>query len=34
MKEFDYIIIGTGQAGTPLAFSLAKKERLLLSKRV
>ncbi|MBK0368388.1 mercuric reductase [Flavobacterium agrisoli] len=24
MKKFDYIIIGTGQAGTPLAFSLAE----------
>jgi pyruvate/2-oxoglutarate dehydrogenase complex dihydrolipoamide dehydrogenase (E3) component len=25
MKKFDFIIIGSGQAGTPLAFSLAKK---------
>lgn len=25
MKNFDYIIIGTGQAGVPLAFSLAKE---------
>jgi pyruvate/2-oxoglutarate dehydrogenase complex dihydrolipoamide dehydrogenase (E3) component len=25
MKKFDFIIIGSGQAGTPLAFSLSKK---------
>lgn len=25
MKNFDYIIIGSGQAGVPLAFSLSKK---------
>lgn len=25
MKQYDYIIIGSGQAGMPLAFSLAKK---------
>ena len=28
MKTFDYIIIGSGQAGTPLAFHLAEKGRV------
>lgn len=28
MKTFDYIIIGSGQAGTPLAFSLANKGKV------
>lgn len=25
MKKFDFVIIGSGQAGVPLAFSLSKK---------
>lgn len=33
MKEFDYIIIGTGQAGTPLAFSLAKKGKVAIIEK-
>ena len=28
MKTFDFIIIGSGQAGTPLAFSLSKKGKV------
>lgn len=33
MKKFDYIIIGTGQAGTPLAFSLAKKGKVAIIEK-
>jgi pyruvate/2-oxoglutarate dehydrogenase complex dihydrolipoamide dehydrogenase (E3) component len=32
MKTFDFIIIGSGQAGTPLAFSLSKKKVALIEK--
>lgn len=33
MKKFDYIIIGSGQAGIPLAFSLSKKGRVALIEK-
>lgn len=33
MKTFDYIIIGSGQAGTPLAFSLSKKGTVALIEK-
>lgn len=33
MKQYDYIIIGSGQAGTPLAFSLAKKGRVAIIEK-
>lgn len=32
MKTFDYIIIGSGQAGTPLAFSIKKGTVALIEK--
>ena len=33
MKEFDFIIIGSGQAGVPLAFSLSKKGTVALIEK-
>lgn len=33
MVHYDYIIIGSGQAGTPLAFSLAKKGRVAIIEK-
>ncbi|MDF2831454.1 MAG: hypothetical protein K0Q82_560 [Chryseobacterium indoltheticum] len=33
MKQYDYIIIGSGQAGTPLAFSLAKSGRVAIMRK-
>ncbi|MFK6999985.1 mercuric reductase [Flavobacterium oreochromis] len=33
MKNYDYIIIGSGQAGTPLTFSLAKKGNVALIEK-
>lgn len=33
MKNFDYIIIGSGQAGSPLAFSLSKKGTVALIEK-
>ena len=33
MKNFDYIIIGSGQAGTPLAFSLSKEGTVAIIER-
>ena len=33
MKTFDYIIIGSGQAGTPLTFNLAKKGTVALIEK-
>lgn len=33
MKQYDYIIIGSGQAGTPLAFSLAKNGRVAIIEK-
>ncbi len=33
MKTFDFIIIGSGQAGTPLAFSLSKKGKVALIEK-
>ncbi|MEC5166699.1 pyruvate/2-oxoglutarate dehydrogenase complex dihydrolipoamide dehydrogenase (E3) component [Flavobacterium sp. PL11] len=33
MKKFDFIIIGSGQAGVPLAFSLAKKGTVALIEK-
>lgn len=33
MKHFDYIVIGSGQAGTPLAFSLSQKGKVALIEK-
>ena len=33
MKEFDYIIIGSGQAGIPLAFSLSKEGKVAIVEK-
>ena len=33
MKNFDYIIIGSGQAGIPLAFSLSKEGTVAIIER-
>lgn len=33
MKEFDYIIIGSGQAGIPLAFSLSKEGKVAIIEK-
>ena len=33
MKKFDFIIIGSGQAGIPLAFSLSKKGTVALIEK-
>lgn len=33
MKHFDYIVIGSGQAGTPLTFSLSKKGKVALIEK-
>ncbi|PBJ15878.1 mercuric reductase [Flavobacterium sp. ACN6] len=33
MKEFDYIIIGSGQAGIPLAFSLSKNGKVAIVEK-
>ena len=33
MKEFDYIIIGSGQAGIPLAFSLSKEGKVAVIEK-
>ena len=33
MKQYDYIIIGSGQAGTPMAFSLAKSGRVAIIEK-
>jgi len=33
MKEFDYIVIGSGQAGIPLAFSLSKEGRVAIIEK-
>lgn len=33
MEKFDFIIIGSGQAGVPLAFSLAKKGKVALIEK-
>lgn len=33
MKELDYIIIGSGQAGIPLAFSLSKKGKVAIIEK-
>ena len=33
MKKFDYLIIGSGQAGVPLAFSLSKKGTVALIEK-
>jgi pyruvate/2-oxoglutarate dehydrogenase complex dihydrolipoamide dehydrogenase (E3) component len=33
MKKFDFIIIGSGQAGIPLAFSLSEKGKVALIEK-
>jgi choline dehydrogenase-like flavoprotein len=33
-EKFDFIIIGSGQAGIPLAFSLSKKGTVALIEKV